>query len=129
VATLTSTTFTSIMIICVSTTCWTSTFVIDSHETFYAFQQNLDNLSFYGHSNHKCDMHMKMSFVFFDLVMPLLWLPPWFSLSSFCMSPHCDFSSHNSCNVCQSSLHYFVFLLLLSIWYYVVLTMHSSLLQ
>jgi len=33
----------------------------------------------------------------------------------------CDFSSHNLCNVCQSSLYYFVFLLVLPIWYSMVL--------
>jgi hypothetical protein len=47
----------------------------------------------------------------------------------FCMSPHCDSSSHNLCNVCQSSLYYFVFSLVLLIWYYVVQKVHSLLLQ
>jgi hypothetical protein len=37
----------------------------------------LDNLSFYVHSIHWCDMHMKMSFVFFDLVVVPLCMPPW----------------------------------------------------
>jgi hypothetical protein len=36
---------------------------------------------------------------------------------SFCMSPHCDSSSHSLCNICQSSLYYFVFSLVLPIWY------------
>jgi hypothetical protein len=44
-------------------------------------------------------------FVFFDLVVLLVWLPPWSTLSSFCMSPHYDLSSHNLCNVFQSSLY------------------------
>jgi len=52
-------------------------------------------------------MHMKMSFMFFDLVVPPLWLPSWSVFSSFCMSPHYDLSSHNLCNVCQSSMYYF----------------------
>jgi hypothetical protein len=39
-----------------------------SHETSFAFQHILDNLSFYVHSNHKCGMHMKMSYVVFDLL-------------------------------------------------------------
>jgi hypothetical protein len=47
------------------------------------------------------------------LVVLLLWLPLWFVLSYFYMSPHCDLSSHNLCNVCQFSLYYFVFLLIL----------------
>jgi hypothetical protein len=63
------------------------------------------------------------------LVVLPLWLPLWSVLSSFCMSAHCDMSSHNLCNVCYFSLHYFVFLLVLPIWYSVVLTMHSLLLQ
>jgi hypothetical protein len=37
----------------------------------------------------------------------LLWLSPWSALSSFYMSPHCDLSSHNLCNVSQCSLYYF----------------------
>ncbi len=36
---------------------------------------------------------------FFDLVMQPMWLPSW-STFFFCMSPHCDLSSHNLCNVC-----------------------------
>jgi hypothetical protein len=40
-----------------------------SHETSSTFQQILNNLSFYVHSNHKCGMHMKMSSVVF-----LIWL-------------------------------------------------------
>ncbi len=55
---------------------------------------------FIGHSNHRCDMHMKMSPVFFDLVVLPLWLPPWSIFFSFYMSSHCDLSSHNLCNVC-----------------------------
>jgi hypothetical protein len=40
-------------------------------------------MSFYVHSNHRCDMHMKMSFVvFYSIVLPL-WLPLWCPLSSF----------------------------------------------
>jgi hypothetical protein len=46
----------------------------------------------------------------------------------FYMSPHCDLSSHNLCNVCQFSLYYFVFSLVLFIWYCVVLKVHSLLL-
>jgi hypothetical protein len=61
----------------------------------------------------KCDMHMKMFYVLFDLVVPPLWLPLWSILSSFYMSSHCDLSSHNLCNVCHSLLYYLVFLLVL----------------
>jgi hypothetical protein len=110
---LTSTTFTSTMIVCVSTTCWTFVTIID--EIIFASQQTLDNLSFYVHSNHRCDMHMKMSFMFFDLVVSPLWLPLWSTLSSFCISPPCDLSSHNLCNVYQIFLYYFVLLLVLPI--------------
>ncbi len=38
----------------------------------------MDNLSFYVHSNHSCDMHMKLSFMFSNSVVLLLWLPQWF---------------------------------------------------
>jgi hypothetical protein len=34
-------------------------------------------------------MHMKMSFMFFDLVVLPLWLPLWFFFFFFYMSPHC----------------------------------------
>jgi hypothetical protein len=68
-------------------------------------------------------MHMKMCFVFFDLVM----LPLWFVLSSFCMFPHCDLSSHNLCNAYEYSLYYFVFLLVLPLWYFMVLIVHTLL--
>jgi hypothetical protein len=88
------------MIVYVSTTFEPLLLLQISHETFSASQQALDNLSFNVHSNHKCDMHMKMSFVFFNLVVLLLWLRQWSILSSFCMFPHCDLSSHNLCNVC-----------------------------
>ncbi len=57
----------------------------------------------------------------FDLVVLPLWLPLWFILSSFYMSPHCDSSSHSLCNVCHFSLYYFVFSLMLHVWYFVVL--------
>jgi hypothetical protein len=40
----------------------------------------------------------------FDLVVLPLWLLMWSVLSYFYMSPHCDLSSHNLCNICQSSL-------------------------
>jgi hypothetical protein len=83
-----------------------------SHETFSTSQQTLDNMSFSLHSNHRCDMHMKMFVVFFDLVVLPPWLPSWFAFFFFCMSPHCDLSTHNLYNVYQSSLYYFVFLLL-----------------
>jgi hypothetical protein len=94
VVTLTSTTFTSTMIICVSIG-WTFILPQISHETFYASQQTLDNLSFYVHSDHICGMHMNMAFVVFDLFMWPLWLPLWSGFFSFYMSPHCDSSSHN----------------------------------
>jgi hypothetical protein len=74
-------------------------------------------------------MHMKKSSMFFDLVVLPLWFPLWSIFSSFCMSPQCDLSSHNLCNVYQSSMYYFVFLLVLLVWYSMVLTMHSLLLQ
>jgi hypothetical protein len=67
---------------------------------------------------------MKMSSVVFILVMLPLWLPLW-STFSFCMSSHCDSSFHNLCNICQSSLYYYVFSLVLPIWYFVILKMHS----
>ncbi len=38
------------------------------YETSFAFQQTVDNLSFYVDLNHRCGMHMKMSYVVFDLV-------------------------------------------------------------
>ncbi len=88
-----------------------------SHETLSASQQTLDNLSFYIHSNHRCGMHMKMSCVVINLVVLPLWLPPWSTLSSFYMSPHSNSSSHNLCNVCESSMYYFVFSLVLHLWY------------
>jgi hypothetical protein len=68
----------------------------------------LDNLSFYVHSNHRCGMHIKMSFVVFESVVQRLWLPPCSIVSSFYMSPHCDSSSHNLCNVCLVLLYVFV---------------------
>jgi hypothetical protein len=72
-------------------------------------------------------MHMKMSSMVFDLVVLPLWLPLWCVLSSFYMSPHCDSSSHNLCNVCQFSLYNFVFSLMLLVWYFMVLKVHSLL--
>ncbi len=70
-----------------------------------------------------------MFYVVLDLVVLPLWLPPWSTLSSFCMSPHYDSSSYNVCNFCQSSMYYFVFLSVLPVWYYVVLKVHSLLLK
>ncbi len=96
-----------------------------SHQTFFASQQTLDNLSFYVHSNDRCGMHMKMSSLVSNLVVLPLWLSLWFAPSSFYMFSNCGSSSHNLCNVCQSSLYYHVFLLILSIWYFVVWTVHS----
>jgi len=92
--------------------------------TFFTSQETLDNLSFNVHSNHICDIHMKMSCVIFDLVVLPLSLPPWSTLFFSFMSPHYGSSSHNLCNV-----YYFVFLLMFFIWYYVVVTMHSLLLH
>jgi hypothetical protein len=57
---------------------------------------------------------MKMSFVAFDSIVLPLWLPLW-STPSLYMSPHCDYSFHNLCNTCHSSLYYFVFLVVLPI--------------
>jgi hypothetical protein len=74
-----------------------------------------------------CTMKM-FSMVFYLVVLPL-WLPLWSILSSFYMSPHCDFASHSTCNICQSSLYYFMFLLVLHVWYSMVLKVHSLLLQ
>jgi hypothetical protein len=101
VVTLTSTTFTFEMIVCVN---------------------NKLNLCY----NHIFGMHMKMSYVVFDLVVLLLWLSSWF-VFFFHMFPHCDSSS--LCNICQSSLYYYVFSLMLLIWYYVVLKVYSLFLQ
>jgi hypothetical protein len=80
------------------------------------------------HSNHRCDIHMKVSCVLFDLVVPPLWLSLWSALFSFYMFPHYGLSSHNLCNVCQSPLYYFVFLLVRSVWYSMALIVHSLLL-
>jgi hypothetical protein len=70
-------------------------------------------------------MHMKMFSLVFNLVVLPLWLPLWYILSFFCMFPHCDSSYHNLCNVCQFSLYYYVFSLVLHVWCSVVLEVHS----
>ncbi len=49
-----------------------------------------------------------MSSVFFELVVPSLWLPPWY-VFFFYMSPHYDLSSHNLCNVFQFFLYYLIY--------------------
>jgi hypothetical protein len=54
---------------------------------------------------------MKISSMVFDFVVLPLWLPLW--PFSFCMFPHCDYSFHNSFTPCQSSLYYFMFLVVL----------------
>jgi hypothetical protein len=41
---------------------------------------------------------------FFNLVVLPLCLPPWSTFFSFYIFPYCDLSSHNLCNVYQSSL-------------------------
>jgi hypothetical protein len=50
------------MIVYVLTTCWN--YVIVTNFPLSSSQKTLDNLWFYVHSNHKCDMHMKTSCVF-----------------------------------------------------------------
>ncbi len=84
---------------------------------------------FYVHSNHRCGMYMKMSFVVFDLVVLLFWLPLWSILSFFYMFPHYDSSYHKLCNIYQSPMYYSMVLLVLLVWYSMVLKIHSLLLQ
>jgi hypothetical protein len=122
---LTSTTFTSLVIVVSQQQVEPLLLPQISHETSVACQQTLNNLSFYVHSNHTCGMHMEMFSVVFDLVMMPMWFPLWSILFFFYMSPHCDLSSHSLCNVCQSSLYYSIFSLVLPIWYFVVLKVYS----
>jgi hypothetical protein len=49
---------------------------------------------------------MKMSYVVFDYVVLLSRLPIWYPPPSFCMSPHCDYSFHNLCNIYHFFLYY-----------------------
>ncbi len=125
--TLTSTTFASTMIVCVSTTCWTFVIITKFLWNIFCILANFGR-SVIFHSNHRCDIHMKVSCVLFDLVVPPLWLSLWSALFSFYMFPHYGLSSHNLCNVCQSPLYYFVFLLVRSVWYSMALIVHSLLL-
>jgi hypothetical protein len=49
------------------------------------------------------------AYVVFDSIVLPLWVPMWSTPFSFYMSPHCDYSIHNLCNTCQSSLYYYFF--------------------
>jgi hypothetical protein len=44
-------------------------------------------------------LEMEVSFVVFNSIVLLFWLPLW-STPSFCMFPHCDYSFHSLCNTC-----------------------------
>ncbi len=129
VVTLTSTTFTSTMNVYVSTTSWTFTTITNFPWNILCILTNFgqyvilcpfkpqmwhayENVFYVFWLSCETSVVTIVVYYFFFLQVSTLWL-----------------SSHNLCNVCQSSMYYFVFLLVLPIWYFVVLTMHSLLLQ
>jgi len=90
VITLTSTTFTSIVIVYVLVTSWTS-----ATTTYFPW-----NIIYISTNYHFMSIRtIDVACIWKCLMWFLNWLPLWSTHSSFFMSPHCDSSSHSLCNV------------------------------